>query len=148
MILAMNEHRQTQTFLHKLGGYYLIPHELLHLLAYRIIGQPCHYEWGDHRVQSSAEKTQRERLFILLLPLVVCLSLSFFFHFVWITLALSARMSLEEYILTAPRWHFVFHGLANLLMLYCGTAYRDVRRALQILFSQEKAKQDSHKPGQ
>lgn len=42
MILAMNAYWQTKTFLHKLGGYYLIPRELLHLLTYRIIGQPCH----------------------------------------------------------------------------------------------------------
>jgi hypothetical protein len=146
MILTMNQQSGFQTFLRKLGGYYLVPHELLHVLAYRIIGKPCHYEWGDYRVQSSAPKTQGERLFILLLPVVVCLILSFFFHFVWVALALSARMSLGEYILTAPRWHFVFHGLANVFMLYSGTAYRDVRRALQILFGQEKTKQKSHKP--
>jgi hypothetical protein len=141
MILAMKTQSVSRAFFHKFGGYYLIPHELLHVLAYRIIGQPYHYEWGDYRVQSPAQITQRERLFVLLLPVGVCLTLSFFFHFVWIALALSAQMSLAEYIFAAPKWHFVFHILANLCMLYSGTAYRDVRRAIDILFSQEKTKQ-------
>jgi hypothetical protein len=142
----MKEQPTPKTFFHKVGGYYLIPHELLHVLAYRLIGKPYDYQWGDYQVSSPAKMTQGERLFVLLLPLGVCLTLSFFFHFVWIILALSAQLPLAEYLLAAPKWHFVFHILANLCMLYTGTSYRDIRRILHLLFGQKEPKQKSYQP--
>jgi len=72
--------QQPQPLLHKLGGYYLIPHELLHVLAYRLIDKPCQYRWGDHQVVSSAPKTRSERLFVLLLPITICWVLGLSFH--------------------------------------------------------------------
>jgi hypothetical protein len=30
-------------------GYLLIPHELLHIVGYRLVGKRCLYHWGDHR---------------------------------------------------------------------------------------------------
>src|SRR5688500_19355505 len=59
-------------FLSRLGGYYLIPHELLHVLAYRLIGKRCHYEWGAYYVQSLQPKNRKESLFVLLFPFVIC----------------------------------------------------------------------------
>lgn len=99
----MNYQSGLQTLLYKLGGYYVIPHELLHVLAYRLIHKPCHYRWGDYRVYSTVQKTRGERLFILFFPLGICLALSLFFHFVWIILALSARLPLTDYLSTAPK---------------------------------------------
>jgi hypothetical protein len=134
--------------LQKLGGYYLIPHELLHVLAYRLIGKPYHYRLGDWRVTSLANKTEQERIFVLVLPFVICVTLGLFFHFAWIILALSYHTSLREYLLNVPKWHLIFHVLANLCILYSGTAYRDIRTAWRILSRSEKTKQKSYQPRQ
>lgn len=52
-------------------GYLLIPHELLHVAAYRLIAKPCAYQWGQRSVRRLAPLTRRERLFVLLFPLAV-----------------------------------------------------------------------------
>jgi len=126
-----------KTQVEKISDYYLIPHELLHVLAYRLIRKPCHYAWGEQRVHSLATLTRSERIFVLLLPVSVFFGLSLLFHVAWIALAFTAHKFLIEYFVSAPWWHFVFHILANLCMIYCGTAYRDVRRVIHLLFSEQ-----------
>src|SRR5688572_31805254 len=71
---------------HKLIGYYAIPHELLQVLAYRLIGKPYHYEWGSQYVRALAPEaeTRREKLFVLLFPLIVSWGLGFLCHLLWI----------------------------------------------------------------
>ena len=142
----MNNQSVSNDLLYKLEGYYLIPHELLHVVAYRLIGKPCHYQWGDHRVSSSAPKTRRERLFVLLLPFGVCWVFGLFFHFVWVILALSAQIPPEKYFSEGPLWHFIFPVVASLFILYSGAAYGDVRVVLRILFGQDKPQQGGHEP--
>jgi hypothetical protein len=127
-------HKPSSTFLYKLEGYYLIPHELLHVLAYRLIGKPCDYRWGDHQVHGTAAKSRGERIFVLLLPFVTCWAFALFFHWLWVVLALSAQMPPEQYFSQeGPYWHFIFPAIATLFILYSGTAYRDIRSVLQIL---------------
>lgn len=142
----MNTSNLSKDWLYKLEGYYLIPHELLHVLAYRLLGKPYHYEWGDHRVTSSASLNRREELFMLSLPFVVCWVLGLFFHFVWLILALSRQMPPEAYFTEAPLWHFAFPALATLLILYSGTGYCDVRWVLRLLSRKDQPQQDSHDP--
>lgn len=124
--------KQTSDFLHKVEGYYLIPHELLHVLAYRLLGKPCSYRWGDHRVFSQAAKSRNERIFVLLLPFTVCWILGLLFHSLWMVMALSAQMPPEQYFTEGPRWHFIFPIIETIFILYSGTAYRDISRVLQI----------------
>lgn len=126
-----------KTQFEKIGNYYLIPHELLHVFAYRLLRKPCHYVFGERQVHSPAVLSRGERLFVLLLPVTVFLLGSLLFHLTWIILALSARKPLDEYLISAPWWHFVFHALANLCLLYCGTAYRDIRRVVYLLFNKQ-----------
>jgi hypothetical protein len=52
----------------------------------------------------------------------------------------------EQYFLEAPLWHFAFPIIASIFILYSGTAYKDVRRVLQILLGSEQSQQDSDKP--
>jgi hypothetical protein len=143
---AMNN--QSVPFLHKIEGYYLIPHELLHVLAYRLIGKPCHYRWGDHQVYSSAPKTKREELFVLLLPALICWLFAFLFGVSWLLSAFFIRMPPERYFIDGPTWHFVFPIIASLSMLYSGTAYRDIRWVLRILFGNDKTQDDRPEPHQ
>ena len=99
---------------HKLIGYYAIPHELLQVLAYRLIGKPYHYEWGSQYVRALAleAETRREKLFVLLFPLIVSWGLGFLCHLLWIISAF-----------------FIFYG---------GTAHLDLILAYRILFGQEQ----------
>ncbi len=137
---------KNQTLLHKLGGYYLIPHELLHVLAYRIIGKSCHYRWGDWRVKPLAERTTRERLFIGLLPFVVSWTIGFLFYGLWIALAVSAQMPLSKYLIEGPRWHWLCPMIASLFILYGGTAHGDLITSYYLLFRKKQLNDKGQKP--
>ncbi len=143
----MNKQHTSKTFLHKLGGYYLIPHELLHVLAYRIIGKPCSYQWGDYAVQSLAPKNRREKLFVLLLPFGVCWALGLFFGLLWLLSAFFIEIPPERYFIDGPTWHFIFPIIATLCIIYSGTAHQDLIDAYGWLFVY-KADYDSPQPHQ
>jgi hypothetical protein len=140
MKIVMNDQRTFKIFFHKLGGYYLIPHELLHVLAYRLIGKPCEYKWGDYRVRSLARKTRPEKLFVLLFPFVACWGLGFFFGFLWVLSAFFIEMPPERYFIDGPTWHFVFPVLAFMFILYSGNGYGDVINAYRLLLTKDKAR--------
>lgn len=144
----MNNPSTSKDFLYKFEGYYLIPHELLHVLAYRLIGKPCYYRWGEHRVYSSVQKTPGERFFVLLFPSVVCWLFAFFFGLLWISSAFFITISPERYFIDGPTWHFIFPIIASLFVLYSGTGYRDVRKVLQILFEKDKSQNNRPNPHQ
>lgn len=55
----------------KLEGYLAIPHELLHVAGYRLVGKQCLYRWGESYVTPIGPMTRRERLVGLLFPFVV-----------------------------------------------------------------------------
>src|SRR5688572_11326124 len=55
----------------RLAGIYLIPHELLHVLAHRLIGSQCEYRLGDPYVRDLAQLPRPAKLFVLLFPLAV-----------------------------------------------------------------------------
>ena len=50
----------------KVEGYLLIPHELLHVAAYRLIGRRCSYRLGDSYVKHIEHCTVRQYPFCLL----------------------------------------------------------------------------------
>lgn len=134
LLALMNDRIVFWNFLHKLGGYYLIPHELLHVLAYRLIGKPCSYRWGDHCVRSLAPKTKREKLFVLLFPFGVCWVLGIFFGFLWIISAFFIDIPPERYLIDGPTWHFIFPIIATLFVIYSGAAHQDLIDAYGWLF--------------
>jgi hypothetical protein len=88
----------------KLDGYLVIPHELLHVLAYRIIGKRCVYRLGEHGVNSLEERTRNERLFCLLFPLLVNILVIVLFVVPWFVTYVTARYPLNPlaYMRTAP----------------------------------------------
>ena len=47
----------------KLDGYLAIPHELMHVVAYRMIGKRCAYQLGEHAVPTFEDRTLPQRLF-------------------------------------------------------------------------------------
>ena len=138
----------SNNFWYKLGGYYLVPHELLHVLAYRLMGKPCHYEWGEYRVHSLSPRTRGEKLFILLFPVGVCWGFSFFFALLWLLSALFIRIPPERYLIDGPTWQLIFPILAALLVIYSGTSHWDLVAAYHILLRKEEAQNNSPEPHQ
>jgi|JFJP01.1.fsa_nt_gi hypothetical protein len=136
---------QRDQLLHKLGGYYLIPHELLHVLAYRLIGKPCHYQWGDWRVTSLAQKSRREGLFVTLMPFVVPWSMGLVCYVIFFILSIATRLPPERYIYEAPWWHFIFPVISFIVITYTHTCWKDLLKAYWWLFTY-KADQDSPQP--
>jgi hypothetical protein len=132
-------------FLSRLGGYYLIPHELLHVLAYRLIGKRCHYEWGNYYVQSLQPKNRRESLFVLLFPFAICWGLGLFFGFLWLSSAFFIDIPPEQYFIEGPTWHLGFLIIGALFILYSGTARKDLLDAYGWLFIYQ-AEQDRPEP--
>ncbi len=135
-----------QTFLYKLGGYYLIPHELLHVLAYRLIGKRCHYQWGDWQVKSLQPKNRRENLFVLLFPFITCIgvggglvSLSF------AVLILTNTLPLRQYTVGGLLLPLTIHIVGFLIMFYGHVAGSDLIKAYWWLFHDE-TKHDSPNP--
>ncbi|MDM8520202.1 hypothetical protein QUF64_09150 [Anaerolineales bacterium HSG6] len=130
--------------LNKLKGYYLIPHELLHVWGYRIIGKPCHYEWGACRVIPLAHRTRNERLFIGLLPLAVSWGIGFTFHFLWLlSVIFWIQIPIERYLIDGPTWHLIFVLLGSVFVIYGGTAHADLINAYYLLFGENYSKESN-----
>lgn len=144
----MNDNRGVKNFWHKLGGYYLIPHELLHVLAYRLIGKPCAYEWGDYRVRPLRQRTWGEKVFVLLFPFIVCLVLGFIFGLLWLLSAFFIEIPSDRYFIDGPTWHFVFPILATLFIFYSGASYGDIIIAYRLLFRKDKLQHNRPQPHQ
>ncbi len=148
IIAPMNKDPVPKTFLHKVGGYYLIPHELLHVLAYRLIGQPCRYNVGDYAVRALAPETitRREQVFVLLLPFTVFFGLGLLCHLLWILSAFFITIPPDRYFIDGPTWHFIFPNLGVLLMLYSGTARKDLLIVYHLLFRKDKPQDNRPDP--
>lgn len=134
--------------LHKLGGYYLVPHELLHVLAYRLINKPCEYQWGHHYVRPLAKRTKWQRIFVLLFPFVSCWAIGFFFHFLWLLAALFfIRMPLDEHFQTdGLTWHYFLPLIGTLFILYSSAAHGDLVITYNVLRGKDKSHEKSYEP--
>jgi hypothetical protein len=91
----------------RLDGYLLMPHELMHVIAYRMIGKRCAYQWGDHSVRSLEDRTLNQRLFCLLFPLPINGLAVPLLAGVWMGIYAVARYRLDPfaYFAAAPWWH-------------------------------------------
>lgn len=132
----------------KLIGYILVPHELLHVWAYRIIGKPCQYRWGNHYVRPLAKRTKRQRLFVLLFPFVFCWGVGLFFFFLW-TLAtlIFIRMPLDAHFqANGLTWHYLLPLGSLLFIMYGSVAGGDLMIAYNVLRGKDKSHEESYDP--
>jgi hypothetical protein len=119
----------------KLDGYLAIPHELLHILAYRLIGKRCAYQFGDHGVDALEDRTFNQRLFCLLFPLLINSLVVLLLLGVWFVTYVTAPYPLNPlgYFHLAPFWHkLLFIGWIG-AMTYAGACLWDVIFAFQLL---------------
>lgn len=125
----------------KLDGYLVIPHELMHVIAYRLIGKRCTYRLGDHTVQAVEERTFGQRLFCLLFPLLVNGLAVLILTAIWMATYIQARYPLNPlvYLQVAPDWHrALFFGMVFLVSYTCTSVF-DVMLAGRLIM--EKLRQ-------
>ncbi|HXW01113.1 MAG TPA: hypothetical protein VEC93_22055 [Anaerolineae bacterium] len=115
--------------LKKLEGYVGIPHELLHLVGYRLVGKKCRYRWGDPYVKPIGPLTRRERLVGLLFPFGVS-------SLIFLGLTLLSGGIFAYYarqVMRPPLWAFLPGLLALLSGAYACLSVGDLRRAYLVI---------------
>jgi len=119
----------------KLDGYLIIPHELMHVVAYRIIGKRCAYRLGDHTVKSLEDRTLGQRLFCLLFPLLINGLAVVLLGCAWLVTYYVSRYPLSpfDYFQTAPTWHRALFFGWTFLLTYALTCLWDVLIASRLI---------------
>jgi hypothetical protein len=134
----------------KLDGYLVIPHELMHVLAYRLIGKRCAYRLGGHAVTVLDDRTFGQRLFCLLFPLLVNSLVVLLLLGVWFITYLVARYPINplDYFRTAPVWHRLLFFGWTLALIYAGACLWDVIFAGRLLAEKlsQQPPHETHKP--
>lgn len=122
----------------KIDGYLAVPHELLHLLAYRLIGKRCRYRLGDHFVQPLETRSWKERLFVLVFPLLIISGTGLSLMILWAVTYVANHYPPHPlaYFGTAPFWHKSLWGISVILLLYIGSCVGDVQLAIRLLLQQ------------
>lgn len=111
----------------RLGGYFLIPHELLHLAGFWLVGKRCRYQWGDSFVLPIDPINRRERLVGLLFPFIVCSGLMVIFGLLS-TVAYGFALRGSSFF-----WFVLWTGLSLITGIYAGTAITDLRKAYLLI---------------
>ncbi|HEX9922988.1 MAG TPA: hypothetical protein VGD99_10020 [Anaerolineae bacterium] len=111
----------------RIEGYLLIPHELLHVIGYRLVGQRCTYRWGDHQVRPAGPMLRRERLVGLLFPVVTCVA-------AWLILL---PLSGVAFFYGGMKGVIILTMLASLALIYAFASIGDLRQAYLLLYEQE-----------
>jgi hypothetical protein len=124
----MKQSQQT-TWVSRVEGYILIPHELLHLLGYRLVGRQCEYRWGARSVRPVGPLTRREQLIGLLFPFLV-------FALLFVIFALLSGLTYGQVMQAGSTFWFLFWTLLALIIgVYAGSAITDLRKAYLLIFN-------------
>lgn len=107
----------------RIEGYLLIPHELLHVVGYKLAGKQCRYRWGDHFVTPIGSMTRKEELVGLLFPFIACLAL-------WLILL---PLPLAALFVGGAGWAIALSIIFSIPLAYAFTAIGDLRRAYLII---------------
>ncbi len=110
-------------------NWLLVPHELLHVVGYRLVGRRCVYRWGDDHVSVLGSPHWFGRLF----PFGVSLAL-------WlITLILTGvayAAALQAHVFPSDHWTAealptVFWGVCSVITgIHVGLSYYDVQKTV------------------
>ncbi len=111
----------------RLAGYVAIPHELLHVLGYRLTGQRCTYQWGNSYVTPNGPMPLWAHLIGDLLPFAV-FALLFFVSTVLAGLAYGQALHNGSYL-----GFILWTGLAVAAGSYAGTTVDDLRQVYLLL---------------
>lgn len=140
----MNNLNSHQKLIAKLAGYYVIPHELLHVLAYRLLGKSYRYRWGQPYVEPVEQMTRRERLFTSLFPFTVCFGLGWLLSLGWITLVFFLNLQTDHPEI--PVWLMGMLLVSIMLVFYSSMSQNDLIKSYHLLFPKDKPQDHSPKP--
>ena len=128
-----------QSRLGKFEGYLLIPHELLHIAGYRLVGKRCVYHWGEPYVIPVGPLTRRQRLVGILFPFVVCTVLFWLLTFLSGVILMIVSHRQGNLLL----WLIPLFSLCMVAGAYAGTSLSDLRKAYCLIRNKP---QDSKTP--
>ena len=113
----------------RLAGYLLIPHELLHLVGFRLVGQRCEYQWGQPYVTPIGSMKRQQDLVGMLFPFLI--------FFILVTIfAILAGLASNQVVREGRFFWFAFWlTLTHVAGIYAGTTIGDLRRAYLLLFN-------------
>lgn len=123
--MALDHHppKEYQAPLSPVEGYILIPHELLHIVGYRLVGIRCKYQWGGRSVKPIGSMTQKMRLVGMLFPFAI-------FGVGFLICAVASGLAFLQILCGGPiGWFILWTGLALVFGVYTGTATTDLRQA-------------------
>lgn len=130
----------------RLDGLLAIPHELMHVVAYRLIGKRYAYRLGDLSVTALEDRTFGQRLFCLLFPLLINGLAVLLLAGAWFASYVIARYPLDplEYFRVAPAWHRSFFFGWAFLLSYLITCSLDVMIAARLIAEKLRQKPPQH----
>ncbi len=149
----MNEH-----WLSQIEGWLLVPHELGHVVAHRLLGIGYTYRLGQHSVKSSKPLGKRARLLILLFPLILAGVATLGFALLWAVTASSSEPLLVQFALdtyrlgSLDRWradplHSVFTSLVYLTpFIELCSSFNDRRQAFRLIFTARSTTEQVQSP--
>ncbi len=119
----------------QIDGYVSIPHELMHVAAHRMLGKRCAYRLGDSSVTALEPCTLGERIFCLLLPLVINLLATLLLLISWVITYIQANYPANPllYFQAAPAWHHALLFGWFFLLTYSGMSTLDVLIVFRLL---------------
>jgi hypothetical protein len=121
------EQREYQTRTPSLGDYFLIPHELLHILGFWLVGKQCRYRWGNNYVTPIGPLTYREQLIGTLFPF-------FILSIIVVCSGILSGLAYQQSLHTGSLFWFGFWtGLTVVAGIYAGTAIIDLRKAYLLI---------------
>lgn len=118
----------------KLSAYVGLPHALLHMLAYRLIGKPYVLEIDQRQVRALAPRTPKEIAFVRMFPALVTGSLALVVLGIWAwTIPQSGAASLATYYQTAHLWHQMLWWVGIVILSYAGTGLLNLYWGIRLL---------------
>lgn len=121
---------KSRSWFKQIEGYLLIPHELLHVVGYRLVGEHCIYRWGETYVTPTGRPSRSRDLFGMLFPSVVFLVLALSFG---LLAGFASRAVIQEGV---AFWFIFWLTLTYLAGIYAGTTLGDLRRAYLLIRNQ------------
>src|SRR5262245_59900989 len=111
----------------RLGGYLLIPHELLHLVGFRLVGKRCAYRWEQSYVTPLEPMARWQLLVGRLFPFAI-------FTLLFVGCTVLAGLAYQEARQSHAFFWFLFWlGSMHIFALYAGTTLVDLRSAYLVL---------------
>jgi hypothetical protein len=112
----------------RIEGYLLIPHELLHVAGYWLVGKRCLYRWGNRYVTTIDPMTRNQELVGLLFPFAVCMM-------IWLTLLPVPFVAL---VFAGLKWAVGLSIPCSVPLIYAFTSISDLRRAYLLILNKSK----------